>query len=94
METDGVVRLGVLTWGVVIGPAVTDGTVAVGTVTDGAETAGTDTDGRLAEARGTLTATTAAAARHSAPHTPRTIRRQRLTDWTTAPLRLTRKPLM
>ena len=96
---DGVVMLGVLTRGVVIGPAVTVGSVAVGTVTEGTETAGTDTagtdaDGRLAEAAGTVTATAAATATHNAPHAARTIRRERLTDWTTAPLRLTRKPLV
>jgi hypothetical protein len=96
--TVGIVMLGVLTCGVVIGPAVTDGTVAVETVTDGTETVGRDTAGTdsvrtAAEAVGTSPARTGVTATDSAPHTARTVRRHRLTDWTTAPLRLSRKPL-
>src|SRR5579884_2029581 len=91
--------LGVLTRGVVIDPAVTDGTVAVGTPTDGTETAGTDTVGTdtvgtdaAAEAVGRPVATIAAAATDTAPHTGRTVRRQRLTTLTTAPSLSSREP--
>jgi hypothetical protein len=83
--TEGGVTPGVRTCGVVTGPTVTDGTVTgetvtVGTVTEGTDTDGTDTVGRPAEADGTLTPTAVSTATDSAPHTMRTIRRQRLTD--------------
>ena len=86
--------LGVLTRGVEIDPAVTDGTVAVGTLTDGTEIAGTDTVGTdaVAEAVGMPAATTAVTATDTAPHTGRTVRRQRLTTLTTAPSLSSRKP--